>query len=243
MVERIPLGIKNFDRLVEGGLPKGSATLIAGTPGTGKSIFCLQALYYNAMKGRTCLYVSFEQSAEEIKEQMRQFGWEFEKSQPHFKLLATDYNDPTFFTQLMTEVKVRKFDMIAIDSLASVIIDPFEVFGSPDFGMAKLLKAGNILPMDMSTLGRLKVKKIIELVKASGATTLLVGEVVKDQTGRSMSRDQVSDFLSDAVILLQHNPTAGATNRTLTLEKMRLTSIDDLIHPMQITQNGIEIKG
>ncbi len=243
MIERIPLGIKNFDRLVQGGLPKGSAALIAGTPGTGKTIFCLQALYNNAIQGKTCLYVSFEQNAEEVKEQMEQFGWNFQKAQPQFKLLATDYNDPAFFTQLMTEVKMRKFDLIAIDSLASIILDPFEVFGSPDFGLAKILKAGNMLPLDTSALSRLKVKKVIEHVKASGATGLLIGEVVKDQNGKSFSRDQVSDFLCDSVIHLQHNPTAGATNRTLTLEKMRLTNIDDLIHPMQITSSGIEIKG
>ncbi|MDO8625710.1 MAG: gas vesicle protein GvpD [Candidatus Diapherotrites archaeon] len=243
MVQRLPLGIKNFDKLVQGGLPRGTATLIAGTPGTGKTIFCLQALYNNALAGKSCLYVSFEQNADEIKEQMSQFGWSFEKAQPQFKLLATDYNDPTFFSQLMTEVKVRKFDLIAIDSLASVILDPFEVFGSPEFGLAKLLKTGNILPIDVATLTRLKVRKVIEQVKVSGATGLLIGEVIKDQTGHMFSRDQVSDFLCDAVIHLQHNPTAGATNRTLTLEKMRLTNIDDLIHPLQITENGIEIKG
>jgi circadian clock protein KaiC len=243
MVERLALGIRNFDRLVQGGLPRGSATLIAGTPGTGKTIFCLQALYHNALSGKSCLFVSFEQSAGEIKEQMKQFGWDYEKAQPQFKLLATDYNDPTFFSQLMNEVKMRKFDLVAIDSLASVILDPFEVFGSPEFGLAKLVRAGNILPIDVATLKRLKVKKVIEQVKASGATGLLIGEVIKDQNGRAFSRDQVSDFLCDAVIHLQHNPTAGATNRTLTLEKMRLTNIDDLIHPMQITEAGVEIKG
>ncbi|MDD5148397.1 MAG: ATPase domain-containing protein, partial [Candidatus ainarchaeum sp.] len=49
MVERIPTGIKGFDELIEGGLPKGSVTLVAGTPGTGKSIFCSQIAYNNAL--------------------------------------------------------------------------------------------------------------------------------------------------------------------------------------------------
>ncbi|MBU0635460.1 AAA family ATPase [Candidatus Micrarchaeota archaeon] len=241
MVERVPTGIKGFDVLVEGGLPKGSASLVAGTPGTGKTIFCLQALYNNALAGKNCLFVSFEQSAPELKAQMEQFGWDFNKAQPGFKLLATNYNDPSFFSHLLTEVKSRKLDVIAIDSLASVIIDPFEVFGRPDFGLMKLLKQGANLPIDVNALSRLKVKRVIDSVKSSGATSLLTGEVVRGGQG-GYSRDTISDFLADAIIVLQHNPTAGVTNRTLTLEKMRLTKIDDLIHPIQISSQGIKIE-
>lgn len=239
-VERIPTYIRGFDALVQGGLPKGSASLVAGSPGTGKTIFCMQTLYNNALKGKNCLFVSFEQSAPEIREQMLQFGWDPEKAKPFFKLLATDYNDPTFFSQLMTEIKNRKLDLIAIDSLASIIIDPFEVFGHPDFGLMKLVKQGGQLPLDIEGLSRLKVKKVFDSVKASGATSLLTGEMVRGSAG--FSRDTISDFLADAIILLQHNPTAGATNRTLTLEKMRLTKIDDLIHPLQISPEGILLK-
>jgi KaiC/GvpD/RAD55 family RecA-like ATPase len=240
LVERVPTFIRGFDQLVQGGFPKGSATLVAGSPGTGKTIFCLQTLYNNSLKGKNCLFVSFEQSASEIREQMMQFGWDAEKAKPFFKLLATDYNDPAFFSQLMTEIKSRSLDMIAIDSLASIIIDPFEVFGHPDFGLMKLIKQGGQLPLDVEALSRLKVKKVFDSVKASGATALLTGEMVKNAGG--FSRDTISDFLADAIILLQHNPTAGATNRTLTLEKMRLTKIDDLIHPVQISPEGIVLK-
>ncbi len=243
MVERIPLGVKNFDRLIEGGLPKGTATLLSGAPGTGKTIFCLQALYYNAQQGKNCLFVSFEQPAEQIKEQMKQFGWNHDSVASRFKLLATDYSDPSFFGQLMNEVKTRAFDVIAIDSLASVILDPFEVFGSPEFGIAKMLKTATALPIDAHTLSRLKAKKIIEAVKGSGATSLLIGEAPKGAIDGGYSQDRVSDFLCDAVIVLSHNPTMGPANRTLTLEKMRLTRIDDLIHPIQITPTGIEIRG
>ena len=59
MVERIATGIKGFDALVQGGLPKGSASLVAGAPGTGKTIFCLQALFNNALAGKNCLFFSF----------------------------------------------------------------------------------------------------------------------------------------------------------------------------------------
>lgn len=240
-VERVPTGIPGLDPLIQNGLAKGSANLVAGTPGTGKTIFCLQVLYNAALQKKNCLFVSFEQSGEDIKKQMAQFGWEFEKATPYFKMLATTYDDPAFFQQLMNEVKNKKLDMVAIDSLASIIIDPYDVFGSPDFGIMKMLKQGVNLPLDVSALSRMKVKKVIDTVKGSGATSLLTGEVIRQQGG--FSRDTISDFLADSIILLQHNPTAGATNRTLTLEKMRLTKIDDLIHPLQITSQGIKLVG
>ena len=43
--ERVPTGIDGLDPLIEGGFPKGSLVLLAGNPGTGKTIFSMQFLY------------------------------------------------------------------------------------------------------------------------------------------------------------------------------------------------------
>jgi len=61
-------GIIGFDELFsEGGIPKGNTVLIAGGTGTGKSTFCRQICYNLASQGKNCMYVSFEESIEKIK--------------------------------------------------------------------------------------------------------------------------------------------------------------------------------
>jgi DNA repair protein RadA/Sms len=65
--QRSPLGIKELDRVLGGGLVKGALILIGGDPGIGKSTLLIQAAARLAEKGGTVLYVSGEESPEQIK--------------------------------------------------------------------------------------------------------------------------------------------------------------------------------
>ncbi|HSB51389.1 MAG TPA: DNA repair protein RadA, partial [Dissulfurispiraceae bacterium] len=65
--QRSPLGIKELDRVLGGGLVKGALVLIGGDPGIGKSTLLIQAAARLAKKGGTVLYVSGEESPEQIK--------------------------------------------------------------------------------------------------------------------------------------------------------------------------------
>ena len=65
--DRIDTGIGELNRVLGGGLTKGTLTLIAGEPGIGKSTLILQAALRIASQGLTVLYVSGEESAEQIR--------------------------------------------------------------------------------------------------------------------------------------------------------------------------------
>lgn len=54
-LERISTGIANLDALMEGGIPKGFTVLVAGNPGTGKTILTTQFLYEGLLKGESAL--------------------------------------------------------------------------------------------------------------------------------------------------------------------------------------------
>ncbi|MGR9037049.1 MAG: ATPase domain-containing protein, partial [Gammaproteobacteria bacterium] len=64
--ERISSGIAEFDRVLGGGIVKGSVVLIGGAPGAGKSTILLQAIAHVASRGITVLYVSGEESIQQI---------------------------------------------------------------------------------------------------------------------------------------------------------------------------------
>ena len=69
--EVLKTSISGLDDLFsEGGVPKGNSVLVAGGPGTGKSILCRQICYNLVSKGKKCMYVSFEESKERIEKSM-----------------------------------------------------------------------------------------------------------------------------------------------------------------------------
>lgn len=69
-------GIQGLDSLFEYGIPFGKSVLIEGSPGTGKTIFCLQLGYNLCKQGRRVLYMSFEESEDNLREHMQDFGWD-----------------------------------------------------------------------------------------------------------------------------------------------------------------------
>jgi len=71
----IKTGVTGFDNLITRGIPRGSSVLLCGGAGTGKTIFGLQTLNYAANNGEKCLYMSFEESEDRLREHMKDFGW------------------------------------------------------------------------------------------------------------------------------------------------------------------------
>ena len=60
-MERISTGIPGLDGLIEGGIPKGFTVLIAGNPGTGKTILTAHFLHDGLTKNENAIYVSFSE--------------------------------------------------------------------------------------------------------------------------------------------------------------------------------------
>ena len=85
--------VSGFDELFAGGgIPKGNSVLIAGGPGTGKSILCRQICFNLVSKGKKCMYVSFEESQERIAKSMENFGWDVRKFIENGDLLIQKIN-------------------------------------------------------------------------------------------------------------------------------------------------------
>src|SRR5687768_9545434 len=72
--ERMSSGIAEFDRAIGGGLVRGSATLIGGDPGIGKSTLLLQAAAHVASRGIPVAYVSGEEAADQVRLRARRLG-------------------------------------------------------------------------------------------------------------------------------------------------------------------------
>ncbi len=69
-------GIEGFDEITDGGLPRGRTTLLAGGPGSGKTIFALQFLVRGARDfHEPGIFIAFEETAERLAANAESFGW------------------------------------------------------------------------------------------------------------------------------------------------------------------------
>jgi len=81
-MERIKTGIPGMDELLYGGIPKRNVVLLSGGPGTGKTIFSQQYVYYGLTRGEPGVYVALEEHPVQIRKNMSVLGWdvrEYEK--------------------------------------------------------------------------------------------------------------------------------------------------------------------
>jgi circadian clock protein KaiC len=96
-IERIPTGIPGLDNLIQGGFPKGSLIVVAGNPGSGKTILSSQFLYYGAVDyGERGIYVPFAENRKSFMSNLANLGLNFVKLEKEgkFKFLdmVTMYN-------------------------------------------------------------------------------------------------------------------------------------------------------
>lgn len=85
-ISKIATGIRGLDEILEGGFPAGRLTLVAGGPGTGKTVLVTEFLYQGAQDGDPGLLVSFEERAEDIRTNARAMGWDLEALEAGSKL-------------------------------------------------------------------------------------------------------------------------------------------------------------
>lgn len=232
-IERYKTFVAGLDSLIEGGFPKGHVILLVGTPGTGKSIFCSQVLFHNAVAGKSCLFLNMEQNSHRTENQMAQFGWDL-RAAKSLKILSIDADDPNLVTYLLNELQQSKYDLVCLDSLDSITSNPIQLTSLPMHSDVQRI------PLDPLNLSRLRLKTIFKALANSGATVLLTSERVENQPG--LTRDTISEFLCDGIILLKLSSLGLSMNRTLQILKMRETKIDLTGHVYEIAEKGIQLR-
>lgn len=75
-IEKVQTGISGFDFIADGGLPRGRTALVAGTAGSGKTIFATQFLAEGIRRhDEAGVFITFEEQPGDIRRNMRSFGW------------------------------------------------------------------------------------------------------------------------------------------------------------------------
>ena len=247
-VDRVKTGIKGFDELVGGGFLRNTNILVSGGPGTGKTVFALQAAYNLAKRGDVVYYLSFEQNLREILLEAAGLGWDFQPlitaKKFVFRNIPTAAVDVDLSAVISKDVKQFKPSVVVVDSVTklSIIADSLRIAMDPtDF--EKLLGGKNELSTTRYTSGTQLQKFVyllLERFKKYGTTNLIITDV---PTNDGQTVEGSAEFAADTVIALYNLRIGQRKARTLEVLKMRRSEASNAIASLEILPNkGIVVK-
>ena len=210
-IPKLPTGIEDFDVIAEGGFPQGRTTLIGGTAGSGKTIFAAQFLASAVEHGETGVFVTFEESPEELMQNLSAFGWDVEGWQRDGKWAFVDGSPDEDATEV-----VGDFDLGALLARITRAVR--------DTGAKRVsIDSVNALFSRLPAPERLRAElyRVTRTLRDMGVTTLITSERTDDYG--EVSRYGIEEFVADNVVLLRNTLQEERRRRTVEILKFRGT--------------------
>jgi KaiC/GvpD/RAD55 family RecA-like ATPase len=201
VMNRLKTGVEGLDELIEGGLVRGDIHLLAGGPGTGKTVLCANIAFNAAMAGENVVYATFEESADYFRRNVRLLGIEIAPLEKEGKITVVDLEAlrgaqlETNVSTLIQATKDSKGTLLIIDSVTALLLACNTAFEMRSF-----------------------MKSVYNSLKAEQITTIMTGSLTDG------GRIGLEGFMTDSVMLLE-NWEDGVTMKTrFVILKMRGTN-------------------
>ncbi|PZV05476.1 MAG: circadian clock protein KaiC [Leptolyngbya sp.] len=229
-VRKIRTLIEGFDDISHGGMPAGRSTLVSGTSGTGKTLFAVQFIYNGITEfDEPGVFVTFEESPEDIIQNAYSFGWDLQRLVDDGKLFILDASpDPegqdvvgnfdlsALIERIQYAIRKYKARRVSIDSVTAV----FQQY-------------------DAASVVRREIFRLVARLKLMGVTTVMTTERL-DEYG-PVARFGVEEFVSDNVVIVRNALEGERRRRTIEILKLRGTTHMKGEYPFTITNGGINI--
>jgi circadian clock protein KaiC len=225
---KTPTGIPGLDEITGGGLPQGRPTLVCGAAGCGKTLLAMEFLVRGAAEfGEPGVFMAFEETAEELSQNVRSLGFDVDALVAREKLIVDyvhvesqeiaetgDYDLEGLFIRLGS----------AIDAIGArrVVLDTLEVLFS-GFTNEAILRA--------------ELRRLFRWLKDRGVTAIVTAE----RGDGTLTRHGLEEYVSDCVILLDHRVVDQVASRRLRIVKYRGSSHGTNEYPFLIHEDGIEV--
>ena len=238
-MDRLKTGVKGLDEMIDGGLPKNSTTLVSGPPGSGKSIFCFQFIYEGMKEGQKCLFLTLDKKTESLIVQAKELGFDFEPAieKKLVKFLFLNINKKLVYETMTNEILSGEYDRVVLDSITPLSEMPIYIRSPEAQSDINIITPEEIPTGSSLPVRRLHLRYILNALETAKSTSIVTSEL---PVGTSMlSRDGISEFLTDGVIVLSVDPTMD--RRKVSVMKMRNTKHTLKPHDMMIDKGGIKI--
>jgi len=222
-IEKLETWIPGFDFLSEGGLPKGRATLVAGTAGSSKTVFACQFLTEGIKRGENGVFVTFEEPPKAIRRNMGGFGWNIRKWEEERKwafvdaspqpgdqpMVSGDYDLGALIARIEFAIRKYKAKRVSMDSLGAIFSH-----------------------LEDSAQVRSDLFRLASALREMEVTTIMTAE--RTQEYGDISRYGVEEFVADNVVILRNVLSDEKRRRTIEILKYRGTDHQKGEYPFTI---------
>jgi circadian clock protein KaiC len=220
--ERISTGIPGLDKITSGGFKRNNINLVAGGPGSGKTIFAIQFIIEGIKKGENGMYITFEEKKKKFYQDMLEFGWDLAKYEKQGKFVFLEYT-PEQVKKILTEgggmiepvIEKIKAKRLVIDSITSFALLYEDDLTKKEAGLA-----------------------LFELIDKWECTAVLTSQ---DESKNGNVISAALEFEVDSIILLYHYKKKGVRDRAIEILKMRGTKTPNKTYAIEITPKGMKI--
>ena len=225
---KAPTGIQGLDEITGGGLPRGRPTLLCGSAGSGKTMLAAEFLVHGAEQyGEPGVFMMFEESADELAQNVRSLGVDLAKLQQQKKIAIDHVHIERNEIQETGEYDLEGLFIRlghAIDTIGAkrVVLDTIEALfsGLPNHAIL-----------------RAELRRLFRWLKDRGVTAVITGE----RGEQSLTRYGLEEYVADCVILLDHRIADQVSTRRLRVVKYRGTQHGTNEYPFLIGARGISV--
>lgn len=219
--EAIPSGISELDRILGGGLSRGTNTLVVGPSGAGKSTLALGYVWAALERGEPALMISFDETIGILLQRAKGVGFDLE---PHLDAgrLRIEQVDPAnlsageFSGRVREAVEAGGARVVLIDSLTGYL---------------------NAMPEQPYVI--LQMHELLTYLNQQGVVTIMI-LAQHGMVGQMVSPVDLT-YLSDAVVLLRFFEADGRIRRALSVVKRRTGPHEDTIREFRIDGHGLRV--
>lgn len=220
--ETIACGIDRLDMLLNGGLERGTVSIVSGPTGVGKTTLGLQFMHNAAERGERSVVYSFEEKLRTLRTRCEGIGVPLQRMIDDGNLAvheieALRYGPDEFAEHVRREVEENGSSIVMIDSMAGY----------------RLSVGGDDMVNRLHALCRYLIGR--------GVTVLVMNELQTIAGGELRATEQGFSYLADAVLLMRYFELAGELRKCIGVLKKRTSDFEKTLREFEITADGLRV--
>lgn len=232
---KVKTGIPGLDSIISGGMKMGRTVTVSGPPGSGKTTFGLQYLYSGAKDfDESGVYVIMSQNIDDIKNDCKSFGWDFDDLIAKEKILMVDARPFKIQDELIgKDESLYRGEQLPFAHLTKLLLSSIKRIEAKRVVIDSL----TILAMQYNDQFYMRqgLQGMVQALENFGVTSLILSEYSEN------NEIPLEWFVTSGVIQLRHTRKEDTMERTIQVTKMRGTKHSEQMHLIELDSNGLHI--